>query len=144
MAGNKGKYIVDASVIIKWFFQNEAFADMALAIRNDFLFKKVSLLVPAHSFFEVMNSISIKSPGRASLFLSQLFILNMFECKLTVAQTAMSVSIMNDFPKVSFYDAVYHALAIETQGIFITADEKYYEKTKSLKHIQLLNDYKPA
>ncbi len=43
--------------------------------------------------------------------------------------------------QVSFYDASYHALAILFESTFITLDQKYYEKTKSLKHIKLLKDY---
>lgn len=43
---------------------------------------------------------------------------------------------------VPFYDASYHALAILFESAFITLDQKYYEKTKALKHIKLLRDYR--
>lgn len=39
------------------------------------------------------------------------------------------------------FDTLYHALAIEINGIFITADEKYFNKACSFGHIQLLADY---
>ena len=42
----------------------------------------------------------------------------------------------------SFYDAVYHALAIGLDCKFITADAKHYEKTKRLRYIVLLADWK--
>jgi predicted nucleic acid-binding protein len=42
----------------------------------------------------------------------------------------------------SFYDAVYHALAINHDCKFITADVKHYEKTKRLGYIVLLSDWK--
>lgn len=40
---------------------------------------------------------------------------------------------------VSFYDAVYHALAITNNCNFITADKKYYDKTKKFGHVKMLS-----
>ena len=34
----------------------------------------------------------------------------------------------------SLQDSLYHALAIATDGIFVTADRKHLEKTKKFKH----------
>jgi predicted nucleic acid-binding protein len=42
----------------------------------------------------------------------------------------------------AMYDSIYHALAIEGNGAFITADKKHYEKAKSFGHIYLLEDWK--
>ena len=42
----------------------------------------------------------------------------------------------NGFP--SYYDAIYHAIALENDGTFITADIKYYTKTKHLGGVLLL------
>ena len=36
--------------------------------------------------------------------------------------TLKAFAIMKNFHKVSFYDASYHAMAIENGGIFLTAD----------------------
>ena len=38
----------------------------------------------------------------------------------------------------TFYDSVYHAIAIINNCDFITADKKHYEKTKDLGNIRLL------
>jgi len=38
-------------------------------------------------------------------------------------------------------DAAYHALAIEHDGVFVTADEKYLQKTASVGHIVHLKDW---
>lgn len=40
----------------------------------------------------------------------------------------------------TFYDCVYHALAIQNNCNFITADNKHYAKVKHIGHIRLLND----
>lgn len=42
----------------------------------------------------------------------------------------------------SMYDSIYHALAIQRQALFITADKRHYEKTKHLGNIDLLNSSK--
>ena len=40
--------------------------------------------------------------------------------------------------RVTFYDASYHALAIQQKGTFITSDKKYFNKVRDKSHIQLL------
>ena len=42
----------------------------------------------------------------------------------------------------SFYDAIYHALAMINDCDFITADRRHYEKTKALGKVKLLDDMK--
>ena len=49
--------------------------------------------------------------------------------------------LINTYKTISFYDASYHALALEEGGTFLTNDEKYYKKTKNAGGIMLLRDY---
>jgi len=42
----------------------------------------------------------------------------------------------NGFP--SYYDAIYHAMALVEGGKLVTADEKYYNKTKHIGSVLLL------
>ena len=39
-------------------------------------------------------------------------------------------------------DSIYHALAIETQGSFVTADSRHVAKAKQFGSVTLLSDYK--
>ncbi len=41
----------------------------------------------------------------------------------------------------SMYDSIYHAIAIKSDGVFVTADKKHFEKAKSFGHICLLQDW---
>jgi predicted nucleic acid-binding protein len=43
------------------------------------------------------------------------------------------------FPTI--YDSIYHALAIQLDAIFLTADKKHYAKAKDYGHIKLLNEW---
>jgi len=42
---------------------------------------------------------------------------------------------------VSFYDASYHALAKKIGGVFITADNRYYDKAKVVGNIEPLGNF---
>ncbi len=41
----------------------------------------------------------------------------------------------------SMYDSIYHALAIQQDGVFLTADKRHFAKTKAHGHIKLLKDW---
>ena len=52
--------------------------------------------------------------------------------------------VRNGHPKSGFpsiYDSIYHALAIQSGGVFLTADEKHFSKAKDFQHITLLKDW---
>ena len=42
----------------------------------------------------------------------------------------------------SMYDSIYHAMAIEADGVFVTADKKHFAKTKQHGNICLLENWK--
>lgn len=143
MVENKKLLIIDASVILKWILlEQEDHKEKALLLRKDFLENKVSLGIPTMALYEIMNILAIKMPNIAVSFLSQLMALQMTEFRLTLDVTATAIGIMKKFKKISFYDSAYHAIAINNNGIFITSDKQYYQKTKSMKYIELLKNYK--
>ena len=141
MEENKPKYVIDASTAIKWVV-DEKHSEVALKIRYFYELDLIYLLVPSVFFWEVLNTISRKKPEMAMPFLSEIKMADILECRLSESQTLKSIELMQKYPKISFYDASYHALAIEEQGTFITADKKYYEIAKKEGHIQLLEDFK--
>ena len=141
MDSYKPLYIVDSSVLIK-LLQKEEDQEKAFELMDKFLRKTIELGIPTLAYYEVMNYISRISPLKSILIFSQLLMLKIDEFSVTLENMARTMQITQDFPKTAFYDATYHALAIQNNGTFITADEKYYNRAKSLKHIQLLKDYK--
>ena len=143
MGDLKKMYIPDASVIIKWFIrQGEPDLDAALSLKNDLIDQKLECVVPSNCFYEVINILSNKVSDEVIWCFSQLLVMDIAQSYLTLGLASRADSIARKFPGVSFYDAVYHALAMQFGGIFLTADERYYQKTKSLKNIMLLKDYK--
>ena len=59
---------------------------------------------------------------------------------LLVAEMVRSGHPKSGFP--SLYNSCYHALAIERDMTFITADKRHKTKTKVFGHILLLNEWK--
>lgn len=58
--------------------------------------------------------------------------------KLTPGVTTQALQLTRRFPKIAWYDAVYHATALEYGGTLITADKQYYttaQKTGSIVFI---------
>ena len=43
----------------------------------------------------------------------------------------------------SLYDSVYHAMAVELGGTFVTADRRHVSKAAAFGHMALLDDWKP-
>jgi predicted nucleic acid-binding protein len=42
---------------------------------------------------------------------------------------------------ITVYDAIYISLANQVDGIFITADERFFKSIKNLKNCKLLRDF---
>ena len=135
--------VVDASVAIKWFFQNrdnETDCDLALIILESVGTGRIQLLQPAHFIAEVAAVLAREKPGEAQ---DDLFDLLCVECQISqgpeIYATAMDLSIRY---RHHLFDTLYHAIALHTPGsTFITADEAYWRKAQNMDHIMRLHDF---
>ena len=135
-------FIVDASVALKWFLvEREGDLTQAFKVRDDFFNEQIQLLVPMHFFVEFFNIVFRKVSSGALTSLSDLQKFSIPFVALSLEIASIAGILMKKYPKVSFYDAFYHALAIEKEGTFVTADEQYYKMVKKEGHILLLKDY---
>lgn len=135
------KNILDASVVIKWFFQ-EAGSDSA-----DFYLEKLSkrelvICVPELLFYEVGNTLISKgvsindSDSIAKELLTLPFKKRGMDSKFftKIVQNAKTFNL-------TFYDASYVTLTQEERCGFITADKKLFEKIhKKFKRVRLLSN----
>lgn len=141
MEGHKSLYVTDASVLIKWAILEVPNLKEALDLRRDLLQDVIDIKVPAHCLSEVCNLLGRNHNALALSFLSFLITSKLEEYVVTIDLASTALRIMKRYRGISFYDASYHALAIQEKGTFITADEKYYKKTHSEGAIMLLKDY---
>ena len=109
---------------------------------QDSLTQRIIIYAPEHTYTEVANILAINGRQNIGQGLRNLFDTDLIKVlPHTISQTNIASEIVQKYKGVSFYDAVYHAMAIIYAGTLITADEKYYKKTKALGHSMLLQDY---
>ncbi len=118
-------YLVDASVIAKWFNRGESNEKEALTLRDAWSTGRVGLYSPALLIFEVCNAIW-KNPNAQP---SQAFSLaklairlrpNLIEVGEIDSEEAM---VFAKKSKLTFYDSIYITLAKSRKWPLITADK---------------------
>ena len=118
------KKIIDASIIIKW-FANENYSDKAIILRDKHINEEISLVVPELVFLETINGLkykkleqSILEKANKDLWNIQLEIFYLDEFLINKAISASAEY------NLSIYDSIYVALAQIYGTQLITADEK--------------------
>lgn len=140
------KKVVDACVFVKIFIKEED-SGQAKALLKNFLYEEHDILVPRLFLFEVIEQlVQHKIDQSNSLKVLDLYDTVLIYKELDHQLVSKAWQLVEQCSseksgRPSFYDAVYHALAIMQNCDFITADKKHYAKTKDLGHIILLEDY---
>ena len=121
---DEGRFVIDASVVLKW-FREEPDTGKALKLQEQINNGSITAFVPDLLLYEVTNAL-IRGVGETheNVLLALQLLLDMswevvtpkFGLLSSAAVTAESR------PKLSVYDAVYVALAIERKAALITAD----------------------
>lgn len=134
--------VVDASVIIKWLFndpEREANTEQATALMAAVVRGEHSVVQPRHWLIEVAAVMARETPERAEQDL--------------VLLDAMALPVREDFAVLTracslaidlehhLFDTLYHAVALESDACLITADDRYHHKAKVLPGIQHLRDW---
>jgi predicted nucleic acid-binding protein len=134
--------VPDASVILKWAFHSpeESDRDSALALLHAWIEDKVHIILPTLWSFEVGNVLLLKKPDTAPEIMEIFIGYNFMESDMSIALYKETFKLMQKY-HVTFYDAVYHALAMENKGILLTADETYCKKVRDAKHVVRLSDW---
>jgi predicted nucleic acid-binding protein len=90
--------------------------------------------------YEVGNLLGRNIPGNAPEFMEMLIDYRIEEAPLNAAIAGRTLAIMADCG-VTFYDAVYHAIALEWRGTLVTADAGYLKKAGKLGDAVQLADF---
>jgi predicted nucleic acid-binding protein len=134
-------YIPDASVILKWVLDTpeEADRDAALSLLNSWVEGECEFVLPSLWLYEVGNIVGRNIPDKAADVMALLIDYRISEAPVTPAISSRTLAIMSDC-SVTFYDAVYHAIALERRGTLVTADAAYMKRAGKLGHAVLLSD----
>lgn len=139
--------ILDSNVAAKLVI-DEADSQQAIALIQYCVAQRFDIVVPELFRYEIASIVT-----RAQL--NTLQIMAFFESQIdhivqyrnpNLKEWVKAQQLVNDgHPKSgypSLYDSIYHAMAIESEGVFVTADKRHYEKTQAYEHIALLSDWK--
>jgi predicted nucleic acid-binding protein len=132
--------VCDASVILKWIFDEEAGSDHAGRLKDGHVEGSEIIAVPDLLFYEVANVLATKTrlddtAVHEAFSLLWHFQLERFDFGLEEFLAGLSLSRKY---KITLYDAAYIELARRLKCAFVTADKKLYEKIKSIKSVGLL------
>ena len=134
-------YVPDASVILKWVFDTpeEGDRDAALMLLNSWVAGECEFVLPSLWLYEVGNIVGRNIPAKAAEVMELLIEYRIAEVPVTSAIVNRTLAIMSK-SRVTFYDAVYHAVALERRGTLVTADAAYMKKAGKLEHAVLLSE----
>ena len=135
--------VVDASVAVKWFIREHADehdTETATEVLLGIYDGRARMIEPPHFISEVASVLVRKNLELAVRSLDRLSRINW--------ETAESIRIYALAMELSarlhhhLFDTLYHATSLLTEGaIFVTADERYYEKAHGQGSIARLSDF---
>jgi predicted nucleic acid-binding protein len=133
-------FVIDASVAIKWFVPDAAdeantaeALDLLLRLRD----AEISLFQPPHWKAEVAAVLARRVPAIAAASIDDLNLLEGIAIIDTplIYDRAVELAIALSH---HLFDTLYHATALATDALMVTADRRYYDKAAHLGHIVLL------
>lgn len=140
MTKDPSLYVLDTSVILTVALQQKGHerAEKLLFLKDTY---KISVLLPEIFRFEFFNILGREIGKEGAMEAYKVFMerqVSFVPFEGDLAESALRL--MKKYPKISFYDAAFHALAKAYDTYFITMDEKYFAMTKKEGHVKLLGD----
>lgn len=133
-------FLLDTSVVMKWFVSEEK-SQRAWQIQSDYLNGRHDLSVPELLLYEVANALKftsllltgekIKEKIESLIKLK----INIYPFDYDILQLSVDLALERD---ITVYDAYFLTLARETDSIFITSDEKLYDRIGDLNFVRTL------
>jgi len=134
--------VVDASVIVKWFFRNpatEEHAEHALFVLESVRAGTVEILQPPHWLAEVAAVIARLEPGVAD---EAIDVLDTMELAVAAeAAVYKRAALLAAALRQHVFDTLYHAVALEHGAELVSADRRYYRAAKQVGRITHLADW---
>ena len=141
------RVVLDSNVFSKLFLQEKdrrLAVDLIIELGN----RDIEILAPSLFLYEVLSVAAYSNFSTQSAYelmvQQQKVNLKLVEIDRDIVQTAIEITAQghpnSGYP--SFYDSAYHALAIQNECPFITADKKHQIKAEKFGYITLLQDWK--
>ena len=138
-------FVVDASVLVKWFLhEKEADRDRALALRDLHISRRSTLFIPQLALLKVLNTVRFSPKADEEdeeMALETLEDLHL-EIKANDVVLLRKASAISWGYKITIYDALYVGLAEQVGHPLITADEVMVKKLKGHSIVVPLRELK--
>ncbi len=139
-------YVLDASVIVKWLIPenpDEHNVTEALALLSALQDGMIAVKQPCHWLAEIAAVGVRLKPDTIIDDIADLQELGMVT--VTDIQPLWSIACsLSTRLNHHLFDTLYHAVALHSDALLITADEQYFRKAKDTGNIILLADYRPV
>jgi predicted nucleic acid-binding protein len=134
--------VPDASVLLKWALKGPEENDSVAATKlfDRWMEGNVKIVLPKLRAYEVGNVLGLRNPSRAEELMDIFNGYSFHEVELSSIVCRKTYSLTKQC-QVSFYDAIYHAVALLHKGMLITADEAYHRHAAGIGQIRLLRDF---
>lgn len=134
-------YVVDASVLTKWFMEEED-RDLALGLRELHIAGRSTLFVSELTFVEILNAIRYGPKAKEEDGAEALHVLEGLHLQVTPTdfQLRRKANAIAWAYKVTLYDALHVALAEQLGYPLITADEVMLKKLRGHSIVVALRD----
>ncbi len=137
------RYVPDASVIIKWVLgdKQEPDQEKAQELLEAWAGGRIEIVAPDLWQYEVGNFLGRTLYEEAQAHMELLLGLGITSAKLTPSIFGRCFKWMKT-KGVTFYDASYLSVAVESSGILVTADEKFARRMENEGNICILKNLK--
>ena len=142
-AQGRMKFVVDASVILKWFSRDEEKdLEKALKLREDFKTRKIDLYAPGLLIYETANVLRYKETLKDELILKAIDSIYAMDLLIPVNHQIMknAIKLARKYG-VTVYDSAYLSCAQFLGYFLITGDKKFYQKLKDVPGIMPISGY---
>lgn len=142
MAGSKKVVVTDASVIVKWFVDEED-TKKALALRQAYIDGKVDIASPNLLPYEVLNALRYNAEFGAERTRTAAEALEKYQLwQYPVLGELVSLCVKNSYTYgMSLYDSAYVSLAEYLDCTLYTADQKILDKVGNPKKFRHISDF---
>jgi predicted nucleic acid-binding protein len=142
MATNKNVIVADASVIVKWFVDEEH-TKQALSLRRDYVAAKIDIACPNLLPYEVLNALRYNPElGEEHLKMAADAMEKYRLWHYPILGDLAKICLRNSFAHgISLYDSAYVSLAEYVDCTLYTADEQLLDKVGRNDRFQHISDY---
>lgn len=135
--------ILDTSVVLKWFVdRGESDVAPARKLREAFLTHRCTLGAPDLLLIEVANALTTghrASPKEVSETIETILEIGLDLVDLKFSALVKAIELASTYG-VAVYDSCFLAVAVESGGLLVTADEAFLRKVKAHTNATSLRD----